>query len=194
VVVVPNEPWTLFERWFSEAKAAEPDVPDAMTIATVGADGFPRARTVLLKGWDERGFVFYTNQESGKGADLDQRPRAAGLFHWKSLQRQVLFDGAVSRTSEAESDAYFASRPYGSRIGAWASDQSRPLSDRKILEDRVDQLSRQWPEEVPRPPHWGGYRILPRRMEFWQGRPDRLHDRREYVAGPSGWTHRMLYP
>jgi pyridoxamine 5'-phosphate oxidase len=139
-------------------------------------------------------FFFNTYPVATKATHHDPPPQAAGLLHWKTLQRQVLFDGVATRTSEAESDAYFASRPYGSRIGAWASDQSRPLSDRKILEDRVAELSARWPDEVPRPPFWGGYRIAPRRIEFWQGRPDRLHDRREYLAGPSGWTHRMLYP
>ena len=190
----PQEPWSLFERWFADAKASEPDVPDAMTVATVGADGVPRTRTVLLKDYDERGFVFYTNRESKKGEHLEATHVAAGVLHWKSLQRQVLFDGQVSRTSDAESDAYFASRPHGSRIGAWASEQSRPLPDRKMLEDRVAELTARLPVDVPRPPFWGGYRISPRRIEFWQGRPDRLHDRHEYLAGPSGWTRRMLYP
>jgi pyridoxamine 5'-phosphate oxidase len=192
--MVGEAPWSLFERWFADAVASEPDVPDAMTIATVGSDGFPRARTVLLKEWDERGFVFYTNRESMKGEHLAHRPVAAGVLHWKSLQRQVLFDGSVEETTDAESDAYFATRPHGSRIGAWASEQSRTLPDRKALEDRVAELGARWPDDVPRPPHWGGYRVRPRRIEFWQGRADRLHDRWEYLAGPEGWTRRMLYP
>ncbi len=192
--MIEEGPWGLFEQWFSEAKRSEPDVPDAMTIASVGADGWPRARTVLLKGFDERGFVFFTNRESAKGVALDANPVAAGVFHWKSLERQVLFDGVVTRTSDAESDAYFATRPHGSRIGAWASDQSRPLLERATLVDRVAELTRRWPDEVPRPPHWGGYRIAPRRVEFWQGRPDRLHERHEFVADASGWSRRMLFP
>lgn len=168
-----------------------------MTLATVGADGRPSARIVLVKGVDERGFVFFTNYESRKGRDLAAHPYAALLFYWIELERQVRIEGRVEKTSAEESDRYFASRPVGSRIGAWASEQSAVIDSRATLEAREKAFSERYGDDPPRPPHWGGYRVVPDTLEFWQGRPSRLHDRLVYTrdaAAPHGWTISRLSP
>lgn len=191
-----DDPHQLFDTWLSEAKASEPNDPEAMTLATADADGRPSARMVLLKGHDARGFVFYTNSQSRKGDELAANPRAALLFHWKSLRRQIRAEGAIAPVSEAEADAYFASRARDSQLGAWASDQSRPLDGRALFEarfeaTRVDHDGR----DVPRPPHWWGYRLVPERIEFWSDRQHRLHERRLFTLGPDGgWSEGLLYP
>jgi pyridoxamine 5'-phosphate oxidase len=192
-----DEPFELFDRWFAEAKASEPNDPNAMALATVDGDGLPDVRMVLLKDHDARGFVFYTNSHSAKGRELAGQPRAALLFHWKSLRRQVRVRGRVEAVSEAESDAYFASRPRASQIGAWASDQSASLSARAVLEDRVREFDARFDGvAVPRPPHWLGYRIAPSEIEFWRDRRSRLHERRLFARanGEEAWATRVLYP
>jgi len=187
-------PVEQFTRWFSEALEAGVPEPNAMTLATVGADLHPAARIVLLKGFDERGFVFYTNYESRKGRDLNQHPRASLLFFWQLLERQVRIEGHIEKTSAEESDEYFRSRPLGSRIGAWVSPQSQPIT-REQLEARNTELSESLGEDPSRPPHWGGYRVVPHYVEFWQGRPSRLHDRLAYrLQENSGWTLQRLAP
>ncbi len=188
------DPFALFDAWFAEARAHEPGDPNAMTVATATPDGHPSARIVLLKGVDPGGFVFYTNYEGRKGAELIANPHAALLFHWKSLHRQVRVEGPVERVADAEADAYFASRARISRLGAWASDQSRPLPARAELERRLAALDAQYPDAIPRPPHWSGFRVLPERIEFWQDMPFRLHDRRLYARMASGWAQHALYP
>ena len=189
------DPFRFFERWFDEAIHAEVREPNAMTLATLGADGQPAARIVLLKGMDAQGFVFFTNYESRKARELEAHPRAALVFWWEALERQVRIEGAVERVDAAESDAYFASRPRGSRLGAWASDQSRPIADRSVLEEKLAEVAAAYPgDAVPRPPHWGGFRLVPTLFEFWQGRASRLHDRLEYTPGSDGWTIRRLAP
>jgi pyridoxamine 5'-phosphate oxidase len=190
------DPFALFRLWFEEARAAEINDPEAMTLATVDADGLPDARMVLCKGADERGLVFYTNIESAKGRELKGQPRAAALFHWKSLRRQARFRGAVSEVTAAESDAYFASRPRGSQIGAWASQQSRALASRADLEAAVEAYERRYGGDVPRPDHWRGYRLVPTEIEFWRDRPSRLHDRLVFKRATPGapWEKRLLYP
>jgi pyridoxamine 5'-phosphate oxidase len=193
--VTDTNPFTQFAAWFAEAQAHEPRDANAMTLATATPDGIPSARIVLLKEHGARGFVFYTNRRSRKGQELAANPRAALLFHWKSLGRQVRIEGAVEDVSDAEADAYFASRPRLSRLGAWASDQSRPLADRAELEHRLAALEAQYPgEPIPRPPHWSGYRLVPTRFEFWQEAPFRLHDRTVYAREGEGWTVGKLYP
>lgn len=189
------DPFRFFARWFEEAREAGVREPNAMTLATVGADGQPAARIVLLKGLDARGFSFYTNYRSRKGEDLAANPRAALVFWWEPLERQVRIEGTVEQVSEKASDAYFASRPRGSRLGAWASEQSRVVPDRAALEARLEAVEEKYDDgHVPRPPHWGGYCVLPTRFEFWQGRPDRLHDRLEYVPAEGAWAMRRLAP
>jgi len=190
-----DNPFSLFRTWMTEAEASEPNDPNAMALATVGADGRPSLRMVLLKDFDEHGFVFYTNLESRKGVELAGNPEAALCFHWKSLRRQVRVEGAVEPVGAEEADAYFASRARGSQIGAWASAQSRPLTSRFELERKVGETAVRFGlGKVPRPPHWSGFRLRPRRLEFWQDRPFRLHDRLVYKFGESGWTTERLFP
>lgn len=197
------EPFAMFERWFAEAERQEPNDPNAMALATVDADGLPNVRMVLLKGLDpdargsERGFVFYTNLESAKGRELAAAGKAALLFHWKSLRRQVRVRGAVTRVSDAEADAYFSSRARGSRLGAWASAQSRPLESRFALEKAVALVTARYPlGDIPRPPHWSGFRLTPLEIELWHDRPFRLHDRVVFrrSAPTEAWTRSRLYP
>ena len=189
------DPHALFDEWFAEASASEPNEPEAMTVATTGAEGQPSARIVLLKASGPDGFVFYTHEQSAKGQDLKKNPRAALLFHWKSLCRQVRIEGVVERVSDAEADAYFATRSRDSRLGAWASDQSRPLDDRATFERRFEEAKRRFEgQDVPRPPSWGGYRVVPERIEFWTARPHRLHERRLFTLEDGSWTEGLLYP
>ena len=188
------EPLAPFRRWLDEAWQGEPNA-HAMTLATTTPDGRPSARAVLLKGLDERGFVFYTNLESRKSTELFANPYAALCFLWKSLDRQVRVEGAVEQVDDEAADAYFASRPRDSQIGAWASDQSRPLASRAELERRVDEFeSRFGAAEVPRPPYWSGFRVVPQRIEFWQERPFRLHDRFLFISEGEGWRREGLFP
>lgn len=195
-----GDPFDLFDAWFSEARASEPNDANAMTLATATADGVPSARMVLLKGVDgpgapARGFLFYTNLESRKGGELLSNPRAALCFHWKSLRRQIRIEGAVTQVDDAEADAYYHSRPRGSQIGAWASAQSRPLSGRAELVKQVAKVTARHPiGEIPRPPHWSGFRLVPERIEFWRDRQFRLHDRLVYRASGAGWQTGRLYP
>jgi pyridoxamine 5'-phosphate oxidase len=189
------DPHRLFDQWFAEARAAEPCDPEAMTLATVGPDGRPSARMVLLKGHDERGFAFYTNEESRKGEELAARPQAALVFHWKSLRRSVRIEGRVELTSDAEADAYFATRSRDARLGAWASDQSRPLESRQLFEARYETMVREHEgRDVARPPYWRGYRLAPDRIEFWTDRPHRLHERRLFTLEDGAWREGLLYP
>jgi pyridoxamine 5'-phosphate oxidase len=197
---VAPDPFRQFEHWFDEAVKAQVPEPNAMTLATAGPDGRPSARIVLLKGFDERGFVFFTNYASRKGRDLATRPHAALLFFWPELERQVRIEGLVDRTNEAESTAYFASRPRAARLGAWASPQSEPIAGRAHLETRFAAIEAQYQragDDIPRPPHWGGYRLAPDELEFWQGRPSRLHDRIRYRRSdphPALWAIDRLAP
>ncbi len=190
-----TDPIALFDSWFAEARASELNDSNAMALATADGDGRPAVRMVLLKGHGPDGFVFYTNRDSRKAGELADNAHAALLFHWKSLRRQVRIEGPVSHASDAESDAYFASRSRDSQLGAWASDQSRPLDDRATFEARFAAMTERFAGgNVPRPPHWGGYRVTPARIEFWQDRAHRLHERRLFVAEHDGWTEGMLFP
>ena len=189
------EPFRLFAAWLAEAEGREVNDPNAMALATVDSDGLPDVRMVLLKGADERGFVFYTNVESAKGQELAANPKAALVFHWKSLRRQIRVRGPVSRVSDEEADAYYGSRPRDSRIGAWASQQSRPLESRFALEKAVARFAAKHAVgEIPRPPYWTGFRIAPVAMEFWQDKPFRLHDRVRFTREGESWTSTRLYP
>jgi len=191
-----TDPFAWFQRWMTEAEASEPSDPNAMTVVTVAADGRPSARTILLKGVDPRGFVFYTNTQSRKGNELAANNLVFLLFYWKSLGRQIRVEGRVEPVTTAEADAYYASRPRISRLGAWASDQSRPLSERAELERRLAHFEEKYPgDDIPRPPHWSGYRVLPERFEFWRNMPFRLHDRTIFERAPDGgWTSGKLFP
>ncbi|MCX4747293.1 pyridoxamine 5'-phosphate oxidase [Kitasatospora sp. NBC_01287] len=191
------DPVTQFCRWFAQAERAGVVEPNAMVLSTADAEGRPSARTVLLKGFDQRGFVFFTNYGSRKGAELTANPHASLLFPWHPIQRQVIISGAVERTGRDETAAYFRTRPHGSQLGAWASEQSSPVASREVLEQRFAELATRYPEGegVPVPPFWGGYRVVPRSVEFWQGRPNRLHDRLRYTAAEGGgWTVERLCP
>ena len=190
-----SDPLALFGEWYEEAAKSEPNDPSAMSVATVGPDGTPSLRMVLLKGVDDRGFVFYTNYEGRKGRQLLAHPQAALCFHWKASKRQVRIEGAVEQVTPEEADAYFATRARTSQIGAWASQQSRPLTGRFELEKRVAQFTAKFGiGAVPRPPYWSGFRVLPRLIEFWEDRPFRLHDQLVYHREGDGWRTERLYP
>lgn len=194
-MMTQTDPIALFDTWLAEARESEPNDPGAVALATVNAAGQPAVRMVLLKAHGPDGFVFYTNQESRKADDLAANPTAALLFHWKSLRRQVRIEGAVKTVSEAQADAYFATRGRDSQIGAWASAQSRPLDDRAVFEARFKAMkSRFEGGDVPRPPYWSGYRVMPGRIEFWQDRAHRLHERRLFTRSADGWDEGLLYP
>jgi pyridoxamine 5'-phosphate oxidase len=190
-----DDPLALFADWLAEAERSELRDANAMVLATATPDGTPSARTVLLKGWDENGFVFYTNFNSRKGDELQANPLACLLFYWKSVERQIRIEGPVAPVTADEADAYFASRPRDSQLGAWASDQSQPMDERQAFLDRLAEVKRRYADgDVPRPPHWSGFRVAARRMEFWQAMPFRHHDRLVYHYHSGRWTHGRLYP
>jgi pyridoxamine 5'-phosphate oxidase len=189
------DPYGLFRKWYDEAHSAGERLPNAMSLSSVGADGSPASRMVLLSSHDRRGFVFHTNFESRKGEEISAVPRVALLFWWESLNRQVRIEGTAARTDAGESDAYFAGRPHEARIGAWASLQSRPLPNRETLEERIREVAARFRgNPVPRPPHWGGFRVVPSSFEFWSGGEHRLHERTRFDLSPGGWTVMKLYP
>ncbi len=190
------DPIEQFEHWWNDVLRAEVPEPNGMTLATVGTDGRPSARIVLLKGFDQQGFNFFTNYDSRKGRELAATPYGALVFWWEPLERQVRIEGTVEKLTYEESDAYYHSRPKGSRLGAWASPQSQVIESRQILENKQLALEKQYggADQIPRPPHWGGYRLVPDRMEFWQGRPSRLHDRLCYLRAEVGWIRVRLAP
>ena len=190
-----TDPHLLFDQWLAEATDSEPNDPNAMALATADEAGRPSVRMVLLKGHDARGFVFYTNFDSRKGGELAANPHAALLFHWKSLRRQIRIEGAIEPVSAEEADAYFASRGRDSQLGAWASEQSRPLDARATFEARYESMRARFEgENVPRPPRWSGFRVLPQRIEYWSDRAHRLHERRLFVKDGTGWREGLLYP
>ena len=190
-----TDPFSLFESWFAEARKTEINDSNAMTIATADVDGQPSARMVLLKGHGTDGFIFYTNQQSRKAGDIAVNPKAAILFHWKSLRRQIRIEGTLSMVSDAAADAYFATRGRDSQLGAWASDQSRPLDDYATFEARFAEMTERFDgRDVPRPPHWSGYCLTPAHFEFWQDRAHRLHERRVFSRNGEGWREGLLYP
>lgn len=190
-----TDPFALFATWFAAAEASEPNDANAFALATATADARPSVRIVLLKGWDEQGFVFYSNMDSRKGRELAANPRVHMDFHWKSLRRQIRIDGSASLVSDAEADAYFASRPRDSQVGAWASLQSQPLNKRETFEARIAEMAARFEGgPVPRPPRWSGWRVTPEVMEFWQDRDNRLHERTLFTRSGNGWTSSFLYP
>jgi pyridoxamine 5'-phosphate oxidase len=190
-----DNPFARFGRWLSQAEAREPNDPNAMILATASRDGKPAARTVLLKAWDRTGFVFYTNLESRKSLEIKENPYASLLFYWKTLHRQVRIEGALSLVADEEADAYYATRPRQSRLGAWASEQSRLLPSREVFEARLAEFAAKYPgEDIPRPAHWSGWRLKPGYFEFWQDIEFRLHDRTTYTATDNGWAIGKLYP
>lgn len=190
-----DDPHRLFDQWLAEASETELNDPNAMALATADGEGRPSVRMVLLKAHDERGFTFHTNLDSRKGGEAEANPRAALLFHWKTLRRQVRVEGGVERVSDAEADAYFATRSRGSRLSAWASDQSRPLASRTAFEARyAETVARFENEDVPRPPRWSGLRVIPARIEFWRDREYRMHERRLFERTDDGWSEGLLYP
>lgn len=190
-----TDPFALFDEWFAQARASEPNDPNAMALASCGADGQPSVRMVLLKGHGPDGFVFYTNFDSRKASQIGENARVALLFHWKSLRRQIRVEGPTARVADDVADAYFASRSRDSQLGAWASDQSRPLADRELFEARFAAMQARFEgQPVPRPPHWSGTRVVPERIEFWQDRAHRLHERRLFMRTDNGWDEGLLYP
>jgi len=195
MAVPAAEPYRAFAAWLAEAEASEPNDPNAMILATATADGRPSARTVLLKAWDNRGFVFYTNLESRKSKEIKQNARAALLFYWKTLRRQIRIEGTVAQVSDAQADAYYATRPRGSRLGAWASPQSSPLPSRDVFETKLDEVAARFPDDdIPRPYFWSGWRVKPDYFEFWQDQQHRLHDRTVFRLAEPGWEIGKLYP